>query len=304
MGEIVWRGHSCPRADTKDQSRCGKNQRRNRDPFQPSKSESARYIIPTAIIPTTIIQATMDTLDPAGEFLRITQRYRQMSDAELIVLMPQSSELTPMAQQALAAEVRSRGLKAEEEDRKPSASSPFKSSPFKPPPAFFEHESPKLRESASYDFPDADSPYDEDRKLVDLCTVWSVRDALKVQTILDGAGIPFFMGPEKATGVDEVTSDFAKGVGVQIMQIGLPWAGPAMRHYEPEDDPTAEQTEEQSEALDERPVRCPTCHSTEVVFEGLTSELGSASDDSSQKYQWTCDACGHHWEDDGVPKEE
>lgn len=241
----------------------------------------------------------MDTLDPAGDFLRITERYRQMSDGELLVLMPQSSELTPIAQQALASEVRSRGLKAEVSEEEPSAASPFKASPFKPPPAFFEHESPKLRESASYDFPDADSPYDEDRKLVDLCTVWSVRDALKVQTILDGLGIPFFMGSEKATGVDEVTSDFAKGVGVQIMQIGLPWAGPAMRHYEPEDDPTAEQTEE----LDELPVRCPRCDSTEVVFEGLTSEPGSASDASSQKYKWTCDACGHRWEDDGVAKE-
>lgn len=144
----------------------------------------------------------MDTLDPAGDFLRISQRYRRMSDGELLVLMPQSSELTPIAQQALANEVRSRGLQAEVENENPSASPQLKESPFKPPPAFFEHESPKLRESAGYDFPDADSPYDEDRKLVELCTVWSVRDAVKVQTILDGLGIPFFMGPEKATGVD------------------------------------------------------------------------------------------------------
>ena len=151
------------------------------------------------------------------EFLRISERYRQMSDGELLVLIPQSSELTPFAQEALANEVRSRGLKAEVEDEEPAASSPFK-----PPPAFFEHESehesPKLRDSAGSDFPDPDSSqedqYDEDRKLVELCTVWSVRDALKVQTILDEAGIPFFMGPEKATGVDGVTSNFAKGVGV------------------------------------------------------------------------------------------
>ena len=248
-----------------------------------------RYIIPTA----------MDTLDPAGEFLRISERYRRMSDGELLVLMPQSSELTPFAQQALANEVRSRGLKAEVEDEKPAASSPFK-----PPPAFFEHESSKLRDSAGYDFPEPDSPhenqYDEDRKLVELCTVWSVRDALKVQTILDGLGIPFFMGPEKATGVDGVTSNFSNGVGVQIMRIGLPWAGPAMRHYEPEDDPTPKENAE----LDELTVRCPKCHSTEVVFEGGTSTLVVATDDSSQKYKWTCDSCGHQWEDDGVAKEE
>ena len=49
----------------------------------------------------------MDTFDPAGvEFLRISERYRQMSDEGVLVLMPQSSELTPFAQQALANEVR------------------------------------------------------------------------------------------------------------------------------------------------------------------------------------------------------
>ena len=251
----------------------------------------------------------MDTLDP-GEFLRISERYRQMSDGELLVLMPQSSELTPFAQQALANEVRSRGLKAEVEDEKPSAPSQFKAPqykvpPFKAPPAFYD-ESPELGVSVGHDFPDADSSddrdsYDEDRKLVELCTVWSVRDAAKVQTILDEAGIPFFMGPEKATGVDRVTSNFAKGVGVQIMQIGLPWARPAMQHYEPEDDPTPK---EKNQELDELPVHCPKCHSTEVVFEGLTSAPAMATDESSQKYKWTCDSCGHQWEDDGVAKEE
>jgi DNA-directed RNA polymerase subunit M/transcription elongation factor TFIIS len=260
----------------------------------------------------------MDTFDPAaGEFLRISERYRQMSDGELLVLIPQSSELTPFAQEALANEVRSRGLKAEVEDEEPSAPSEFRASPLKPPPAFFEresereseHESPKLRDSAGSDFPDPDSShadsshedqYDEDRKLVELCTVWSVRDALKVQTILDGLGIPFFMGPEKATRVDGVTSNFSNGVGVEIMQIGLPWVGPAMRHYEPEDDPAPKKNEE----LDELPVHCPKCHSTEVVFEGLTSAPAIATDESSQKYKWTCDSCGHQWEDDGVAKEE
>ena len=250
----------------------------------------------------------MDTFDPAaGEFLRISERYRQMSDGELLVLLPQSSELTLFAQQALANEVRSRGLQAEVEeveDEKPATPSQVKASPLKPPPAFFEHDSPKRRDSAGYDLSDPDSfdedQYDEDRKLVELCTVWSVRDALKVQAILDEAGIPFFMGPEKATGVDGVTSNFSNGVGVQIMQIGLAWAGPAMQHYEPEDDPTPKEKEE----LDELPVHCPKCHSTEVVFEGLTSPPAIASNESSQKYKWTCDSCGHQWEDDGVAKEE
>jgi DNA-directed RNA polymerase subunit M/transcription elongation factor TFIIS len=227
-----------------------------------------------------------------------------MSDEELLVLIPQSSELTPFAQEALANEVRSRGLKAEAEDEKPAASSQVK-----PPPAFFQHESPKFRDSAGSDFPVPDSSqldssqedqYAEDRKPVELCTVWSERDGLQLQGILDEAGIPFFMGKENATGVDRVTSNFANGVGVQIMQIGIPWARQAMQRYDPEDDPTPKEKQE----LDEIVVRCPQCHSDEVVFEGRTSELTNARDESSQKFEWTCDSCGHHWEDDGVEKEE
>ncbi len=71
-----------------------------------------------------------------------------------------------------------------------------------------------------------------------------------------------------------------------------------MRHYEPEDDPTPKDSEE----LEELPVRCPKCQSEEVVFEGLTSAPGNAADEASQKYKWSCDSCGHQWEDDGVAK--
>ena len=97
----------------------------------------------------------MDSFDSAGqEFLRISERYRQMSDEELLVLIPQSSELTPFAQQALANEVRQRGLKAkvetDVEDEKPSAPSQFRAPQFRVPQfraasAFAERESPQFR---------------------------------------------------------------------------------------------------------------------------------------------------------------
>jgi DNA-directed RNA polymerase subunit M/transcription elongation factor TFIIS len=232
----------------------------------------------------------MDSFDPAGqEFLRISERYRQMSNEELLLLIPQTSQLTPFAQEALATEVRHRGLAAEVQAIRAGA---------------FEHASPKFRDT-EYDASDADSSeaadssYNEDRKLVELCTVWSLRDALKVQGILDDAGIPFFLGAEKATGVDKVTSNFANGVSVQIMQIGMPWAHQPMRRFEPEDDPAPKKEEEE---LEELPIFCPKCHSTEVVFEGRTSAPGDAADESSEKYKWACDSCRHQWEDDGVAK--
>lgn len=220
----------------------------------------------------------MDTLDPAAEYLRLAGHYRQMSDEELLLLIPQRDELTPSAQQALASEVRHRGLKVEAKlEEKPFADSSF--------------EGPKLRQESPPpdvhidDSPDGDTAYEEERKLVELCTVWSLRDALKLQHILDVAGIPFFMGAEKATGVGKVTSNFANGVSVQIMQVGMPWAAPLLQNYFPEDDPAPQESKE----TDAPPIRCPRCNSEEGVFNGLTAAARSPSHNLSQKFQWTCD---------------
>jgi DNA-directed RNA polymerase subunit M/transcription elongation factor TFIIS len=244
----------------------------------------------------------METLDPAGEFLRISERYRQMSDSELLVLARQRSELTDVAQQALANEISQRRLKvepeSEAENEKPSPRSSAK------PPAFVLVEPAQPHDSYGCDSSEDDSSggqsiYDEERRLVLLRTAWSLPDALQLQTLLDRAGIPFFMGPEKATSVDRVTSNFADGVDVQIMRIGLPWAMQAMQNYTPGDEPAPKQEE-----LSELPVRCPKCQSTDVIFERLVTKPAAAPDSFSPKYKWTCDFCGHHWEDDGTVEEE
>ena len=237
----------------------------------------------------------MDALDPGGEWLRIAAHYRQLTDGELLRLGRQQSELTDFAQQALAHELHNRGLKVEPDVQ----------------------EEPPIPE-----VPPPDPTYKEDRELFTIRTVWSMRDALKLQWILDRAGIPFFMGNEKATGVDAVTSNFSNGVAVQVMAIGYPWAVQVLKNYYPEDEPPEEQ-EEPKELL----VRCPRCHSDEVVFERLIvkkasqdrefedrknadATSGGSSDNESPLaetaaiYKWTCDACGHRWEDDGVVQEE
>jgi DNA-directed RNA polymerase subunit M/transcription elongation factor TFIIS len=212
----------------------------------------------------------MEAVDPAAEWLRLSERYRQMSDNELLALARHNSELTTVAQQTLANEISARRLKLPPEE--PPAAPPLE------PPS------------------DSSDSYAEDRELVEIRTVWSLADALQVQTLLDRAGIPFFMGPEKATGVDKVTSSFAGGVSVKIMRIGLPWAGQAMKNYEPVNEPAPKQEVE----LSELPVRCPRCNSTEVVFERLISDPTGATENSSPKFEWTCDSCGHQWEDDGI----
>jgi len=135
-----------------------------------------------------------------------------------------------------------------------------------------------------------DDPYAEDRQLVQIATVWSLPDALKLQALLDQAEIPFFMGEGKATRAEAVTADFGKGVPVEVMQVGLPWAQQVIQNYEPADEPATDENQPDEDVA----VHCPKCHSENVIFE----HLGPAAGD--QKFVWTCAACGNQWEDEGV----
>lgn len=220
----------------------------------------------------------MQTLDPAGEWLRLSEHYRQLSDDELVDIARQTSELTDMAQQALAQEIAKRRLKL--------------------PPE--ESAAPRSPEPQPDSAEDGESPYAKDRELVDIRTVWSLADALKLQHLLDTAGIPFYMGPEKATGVDAVSSNFANGLNVQIMQVGVPWARQALQQYFPADEPP----EEKADESDDLAIHCPRCHSMEVVFEDPDRGPDNADGKPSSKFKWTCDSCGHEWEDDGLVTEQ
>jgi DNA-directed RNA polymerase subunit M/transcription elongation factor TFIIS len=211
----------------------------------------------------------MASLDPATEWRRLSELYRQMSDGELLALVRTKSELTEVAQGALADEIRVRRLKVEPEV------APL------PPPI------PETPE---------DSPYYEDRQLVEIATVWSLADALQLQRLLDQAAIPFFMGMEKATGVDAVTSNFAEGVSVSVMNVGWPWARQALQYYEPLNEPKPAPEEEPADVA----VRCPKCRSEDVILDELVGERATTEKDTAQQYEWTCGACGYRWKDDGV----
>jgi DNA-directed RNA polymerase subunit M/transcription elongation factor TFIIS len=213
----------------------------------------------------------MQGYGPASESLRLAGHYRQMTDGELIGLSRDAAELTELARNALLQEISARRL------RIPTPEVPAIP---QPPP----------------DRPEEGSPYAEERELVVVCTVYSLRDALQVQRILEVAGIPFYVGPEKALGVDAVTSSYAEGVEVKVMRIGAPWALFALgRRYEPKDEPPEEKIVWDGTVV----VRCRRCRSDDVVFERLKPGAERAA---PPKFQWTCSACGNAWEDDGIAK--
>src|SRR5205823_2594813 len=132
----------------------------------------------------------MSTLDSPGELLRLSEHYRRMTDEELIALARDSSELTDLAQHTLAMGISQRKLKV------PSADEVNPRGVVKSPAPSFEED---------------DDPYAEDHELFEICKVWSLSDAMQVQRLLDSASIPFFIGPQKATGVDAGTMNFAEG---------------------------------------------------------------------------------------------
>ena len=190
-----------------------------------------------------------------------------------------------MAQQILAQELSQRKLKVEPEEQPTGLESTSRA-------GMAASVASKAGDSANAGDPDAADPYAEDRELFEICTVWSLRDALQVQSMRDVAGIPFFMGEEKATSVDSVMSNFSLGVSVKIMRIGWPWAVRALKHYEPKDEPASEK-QEWDEEVD---VRCPSCRSKDILFEELVETANSVP----PKFKWTCNVCGHAWQDDGI----
>jgi DNA-directed RNA polymerase subunit M/transcription elongation factor TFIIS len=211
--------------------------------------------------------------EAAAEWLRLTAHYQRMSDGELLSLARNPAALTEAAQQVLKAELSARRLEL-------------------PPP---EEPAPPTEPE-----PDPDSPYAEDRELVELRKVWSLSDALQLQWLLDRASIPFYLGEEKVTGVDKLTSNFSSGVSVKVMRVGYPWAWQALRDYEPADEPPEE---EEPEDWEELPVTCPKCRSAEVVLERLSSGPRKKKEDPEPDFEWTCDSCGYQWEDKGMLKE-
>ena len=238
----------------------------------------------------------MATSGSAAETLRLTEHYRRLTDGELIALAAQKEALTDAAQQALDMEIHSRKLTM-------LAGAPA-------PAGAPEH---TLQDASDADLVegsddaglvtdeaeassenDEEDLYAEDRKLYEIREVWSEADARRLQHVLDVAGIPFYMGREKATNVDDVTSNFAGGVPVKVMRVGWPWAYEALaRNYFPKDEPEEPNWEDAGDVA----IRCPRCKSTDVAFEKLMAQLET---NNAARFRWKCGACGKEWEDDGV----
>lgn len=113
-------------------------------------------------------------------------------------------------------------------------------------------------------------------------TLWTRDGAQKVKEYLTEAGVPCFWGPENAENIEDVKSSFDDGVEVSVREEDYARVAGALRQILPRESWSSDQDFE---------LACPKCHSSEIVFHEL---------DEGAKFNWSCDACGNEWTDDGV----
>jgi len=213
----------------------------------------------------------MEMIDRAHEWRRLKELYRQKADGELAVLAAQGYQLTELAQEALKAEISSRRLDIKIETALPEPVE--ETEPVGP-----------------YEF----DP--ENLELVPHARVWSMEEARATKAIYDNAGIPSYLGDENLECVDDYKGSFEGGVDLKVRQADSRRAS-AVRHKHALENGTEDQNPEEEDKY--IPPRCPGCRSEEIVFESREPGLeGNAA--FHAKFNWSCDACGHEWQDDGV----
>ena len=206
-------------------------------------------------------------IDRVEEWRRVKDQYAAMSDDELEAIASDGWELTAVAQQALQGEISSRGLKVQLKAVPPGSPAPEPS-----------------EAAARFDPADLD--------LVVVQQVWDLSEARRVKEVLDGAGIPSYFGPKDVEEVEELGLGFEGGVDVKVREADHQRAREALATASPAE----------TQAQPDYTPRCPKCHSTEIVFQSLDGEPVEDSTPTS-KFNWSCDACGYGWKDDGVEQE-
>ena len=125
--------------------------------------------------------------------------------------------------------------------------------------------------------------------------VWDRDEARRVKDLLEAASIPSYLGPDNLDRVDDFQASFEEGVDVKVRDVDQQRALWELNRSLPKD-PGADAVLHYV---------CPKCKSPEIVFLGLEGEETEPAEDSvaASKFNWSCDACGHHWRDDGVEPE-
>jgi DNA-directed RNA polymerase subunit M/transcription elongation factor TFIIS len=217
----------------------------------------------------------MESIDPQQQWRELRETYGQMSEDELCAVAEDARDLTPVAKEALQAEISERGLNIQLKTVTASL------------------------EDQGLAAPDKDG-------LVYLCPVWSEEGARYVQDLLNTESIPSYLGPDNVRRVEDFKRFFGAGVDVKVAAADRDRAMAALEPAEAEDGRELEDEEEfedeeeqddkvnleDVEGLEEGKdyVLCPKCQSPEVDIE---SDPQIPPDDAT--IPWRCNVCSHKW---------
>jgi hypothetical protein len=130
-----------------------------------------------------------------------------------------------------------------------------------------------------------------DRRVIDLdlegmYTFTTLEEARRVKQFLNASGVPCFWGPDNVDDPGGLAVSIDDGLAMKVRTDDVPRVRAGLRQLF-EGEPS------EPDAGDCNFV-CPKCHSPEIIFHDV---------DGQAKYNWSCDACGHSWKDDGVESE-
>ena len=279
----------------------------------------------------------MANTDQADAYRKLQELYADMSDEKLEDMAEGIGDLTEIAQQVLRAEISKRGLDGQGTPAASEGGRPgFEVTPPGPAPRNWSVqtrgstagrdktvEDSDRDESAPGDREDTDSPLQEspdaedgskppldlwgmgvkdpflqgtDSTAYDPVTVWWVDDAAEareVTELLKSGGIEFFLGPENVGSLDDFKGNYKDGVEIKVMKFQSRFVQNGLWRAFPPD------PEQSAEAHKEFSLTCPKCNSPDVILEGLVADEGKKTG-HAERNRWSCDACGHQWEDEGI----
>jgi hypothetical protein len=210
--------------------------------------------------------------DILEEQRRLQQQYAFLTEDELQAVADDAYDLTDLARETLQSEIRARGQKIKLRDA----------------PAPPESEPAPVNEATE------DGEFDpEDLDLVSITLVHNLPEARRVMDVLHAASIPCYLGHTYVDDADAFRGNFADGVELRIRAQDRENTRRVLAEAQPFD--------KEGDAPDpgDYIAGCPRCHSPDIIFQGRDA-IPPGKSGREAKFNWTCDACGHTWKDDGV----
>jgi DNA-directed RNA polymerase subunit M/transcription elongation factor TFIIS len=213
----------------------------------------------------------MESVDQ--QLRQLKENYARMTEDEICALADDAYDLTDIAREALQAVITEQGFTVRLKLEAPAR-------PLAEPP---------------------DNDDDDDEGLIIYGWPDNAEDARLTMGALSAAGIPSFLGPDHVMHLEEFRGRFNGPVSLKVRAVDRNRAFTALRRAAAAgwwgDDKEEEDPGEEKDFA----VLCPKCSSTKVVMEGRDTDL--AEPPPTANFQWSCDACGHRWVDEGIVRE-